>query len=425
MLPSTTTGTSQVAPKQTTLYLSDQLKTADNKGALTLGVRYANDTFDLKTQKNTSDHYVDPRLGLTYSPVRDLNFRTSYSVQSQFPDTDILEREAPEQLGYTPTATDPAAQLARFQAHYNYNPHLSTLHANDYDLGVDKGFTLTGLPAGSYLASLTGFKRNQYDLIQLNYGNGFNAGAGAPYPISYDSTGTGHASGLEFKFSKLQRKQSDWNGFVSYTNQVARATSSDFDTGYEPYFAFYDYGDQNLTTADYKRLDKQEFATSYDQRHTVGVVIGKRLSKLIDFSTFLDAGSGFPFSGGSQATGTLGSVDSQHSEITNGSADFSEVPVVLQDGRTIQPINPVVGRTGWHYKITLNTNFYLTPTTNLFLNVDNIFDRKTAVTYATATQAGSPYYNAPTAAFPQGTNYYGPSTIITPIFLSFGFRHRF
>ena len=210
---------------------------------------------------------------------------------------------------------------------------------------------------------------------------------------------------------------------MSYTNQIARATSSNFDTGYVPYFAnaFISEGPLlGLNDAQFRALNNKQYSTSYDQRHTVGVVINKRINKFIEESAFLDAGSGFPF----QNLGGGGS-DPQHAQNAVGAATFNEVPILLPDQRTLQPLNPVIGRSGWHYKITLNTNFNVTPSTTLFMNVDNIFDRKTVVNYSTATQAGTPYQLPPTAEYPQGKIYYGPSTIITPIFFTFGFRHKF
>ena len=152
--------------------------------------------------------------------------------------------------------------------------------------------------------------------------------------------------------------------------------------------------------------------------------VTKRYTKLLESSLILDAGSGFPFSNG---LGNVGATtDAQHTTFTSGTTGiFQEVPITLFNQHTLQPLNPTVGQSGWHYKISLNTNFYLTPTTNLFFDVDNVFDKQTVLAYSTVDQAGAPYYSAPTAAYPQGRIYYGPSTIITPIFATFGFRTKF
>ena len=80
---------------------------------------------------------------------------------------------------------------------------------------------------------------------------------------------------------------------------------------------------------------------------------------------------------------------------------------------------------GWHAKLSLNTNFYLNGVTNLFVNVDNILNSDQVLNYATTTQDGTPYYLAPSAQYPQGRIYYGPAGTITPIFISFGIRSKF
>ncbi len=187
---------------------------------------------------------------------------------------------------------------------------------------------------------------------------------------------------------------------MTYTNQVVRATSSDFDTGYISYFYNAFAGDGFTTDAQIRAGNGQEYATSYDQRHTIGVDVTKRFNKLFETSVILDAGSGFPFSGGLAGLPGGEGADAQHTIQGN----FNEVPVTLFDKSTLQPLNPVPGRSGWHYKISLNSNFYLTPTTNLFFDVDNVFDKQTVLNYATTTQAGAPYYAGPTAEYPAGTH---------------------
>ena len=427
---------STAKPDQTIVYLSNQLKAMNDQLTFTAGVRYANMHYglqDLSQVKNGdgsgdltdihsySDHYVDPRFGATYSPVRDLVFRSSYAVESQFPDSRLPEILFPENIGVAGTATSPAAQLANLQKRYAQSNHLGSSHANNFDFGLEKAFALTGLSAlnGNYNVTLTGFKRNQYDLIQYTRVNYAPLGG----VRGFDNSGHGHASGAEFKLSKPPSARDPYaiNGFVSYTNQVVRASNSDFDTGYISYFYNAFAGDGLTTDAAIRSGNQQEYATSYDQRHTIGADLTKRFNKAFETSVILDAGSGFPFSGG--LAGLPGGVgaDAQHTVINS----FNEVPVTVFDHSTLQPLNPVPGRSSWHYKISLNSNFYLTPTTNLFFDVDNVFDKQTVLNYATTTQAGAPYYDSPTAEYPQGRIFYGPSTIITPIFATFGFRTRF
>ena len=430
---------SQAKPDQSVLYLSDQIKAAEDKLTLTLGARYANMDYRLNQlpyqvmdgsgnmvdAKSFNKHYLDPRVGATYSLERNLLLRTSYAVESQFADSRLVERLYPEDnnVNVTPTSTNPAAQLAHLRGRYAQYNTLGPNHGNNFDLGLERGFDLSGLGAfsGGYSFDLTGFTRKQTDLIQYTRVS-YNPLSGVR---GYDTSGKGSSSGLEFKLGKNARNPYDLNGFVSYTNLVAKATNSDFDTGYIPYF-YNAFAGQigTVSNGDFITNNHTEFPTSYAQRHTIGVDVTKRYTKLLESSIILDAGSGFPFSNGLANIGAT--TDAQHTTFTSGTTGiFQEVPITLFNQHTLQPQNPTVGQSGWHYKISINTNFYLTPTTNLFFDVDNVFDKQTVLAYSTVDQAGAPYYAAPTAAYPQGRIYYGPSTIITPIFATFGFRTKF
>jgi hypothetical protein len=409
---------SVVKPAQTVAYVSNQIQPLDNKLTLDLGLRHARMRYKLRKFESFTNDYTDPRIGVAYAPTNDLVLRSSFTYNSQFPDAWRAEVLFPEDLGFS-TARNPEAQLQRLQGLYTQYNRLKTQHAENFDLGVEKGFSLLG---GSFRATLTGFRRRQYDLIQTDFSN--FALTGPPYPISYNNDGTGHASGVEFKLEKRRRGASDLNGFLSYTNQVARATSSLNDTGYNPYFSTF-VSDPNLTDADYRRLNKREFATSYDQRHTIALVANKRLSKKFEATVVLDAGSGFPFTGGAPSEAGLIGADAQHGAKLVGGASFTEVPVVLLDNRTLQPLSPVVGRSGWHYKFSINTNFYVNPNTWFFLNADNVLNRRSVINYATTTNSGAIYYTDPTAEYPQGRIHYGPATVISPLFLSFGIRTQF
>jgi hypothetical protein len=416
---------SDIQPTQTTLYLSNSIHTADQKVNGTFGVRYSQDHFDLRgahdpstgaAYPNYTDHYLDPRLGATYSPDKDLVFRTSYSTLSQFPDTASILSVSPESYGFlTPTALNgsyAAEQSAFMQEIQNPYNQLGTEHTNDFDLGVDKGFTAQG---GVFDLSVTGYKRYSYDNIQSEL-----ASYAPQTGLTVDqSIGHGHSSGVETVFTKKAARQSDWNGFVSYTNQVVTSTSNFIDTNYSPYFANAFEGVPGLNEGDFVSGNDTEYPTSYAQRHTIAVVMNKRINKWFEPSLLLDAGSGSPFKA-STPTG----ADAQHDDVNVYGASFYEAPVTMPDG-SLQPLDPIPGQSGWHYKITLNTNIYLTQNTNLFFNVDNIFDKKTVLNYGTETEAGQLYYLQPTPEFPEGRVYYGPSEIITPIFVSFGCRVKF
>ena len=91
---------------QTVLYLSNQVKALKDLVTITAGLRYANMHYGLQDLsqvkdgdgsggltdvKSFDDHYADPRLGIVYSPVRDFAVRSSYAVESQFPDSRLPE----------------------------------------------------------------------------------------------------------------------------------------------------------------------------------------------------------------------------------------------------------------------------------------------------------------------------------------------
>lgn len=406
---------------ETDAYLQGQFKPSGDKLTIDLGGRYASRGYrNLKRINDFTDTYFDPRLGLAYSPTRDLQFHTSATRFSQFPETRYNEYDSPQDTNgvFPTTGTSATAQQNRIHSRYSPN-RLTPYYSENFDLGVDKAFKMF---RDNYAVSLTGYSKKQYDLLTENYASY----TGSPYPIKYDNTGRGQATGAEFVFSKKARNDYDINGYVSYTNQVARATSSAFDTGYIPYFGYF-VTNPTLTNADFLNFNKQQFPVSYDQRHTVAAVVSKRFNKLFGTSIVLDAGSGFPFNAGVASDGVIGNVDANHGEkLVGTNADFTEVPVLLNNGNTLSPLNPVVGRSGWHYKISLNSDIFLTPDTNLFVNVDNVFDRLTATVISTTDANGQIYYSAPTAQQPQGHISYGRGAgSITPIFLSFGFRHKF
>ena len=412
-------------------YITNQIKPMGDLLTLSLGLRLGSETFTPKAKFDAfTRKYADPRLGIVYSPSRDLVFRTSYSIQSQFPDTRRMMFLAPADLGLPASATNPAAQARKVAGVYGgqFYP-LQVEHAQNYDLGVEKALTIPSALGGKYAVALTAFKHSQYSEIQSDLAS-YATGA-SPYPLSFNNNGRGQSTGVEFKLSKQMVRPSDWNGFLSYTNQIARATS-DFSAttpivGYLPLAAGFTLGNPLLSDADYRSLTGLEVPLNYDQRHTVAIVANKRFTKLLESTFVLDAGSGFPFAGGGAADSLfLGGADAQHAEKIVGNADYSEVPVTLtSDGKAIQPYTPVVGRTGWHYKISINSNFYLTPDTNLFLNVDNIFDRLTATNLGTADLNAKEFYTPASAQYPQGRNYFGTQTTLTPVFVSVGFRHKF
>ena len=441
-------------PKDFALYLADQLRALDNKLTLDLGARLNSVTYAVQDSKyldsigqsnpgGYTTKSTDPRLGLGYSPNPDLTFRTSYGINSQRPDMRRIQRVAPFDVGAIGTniGTDP---LSQSQADAGILPlsHVKLSHAKDFDLGVEKAFNLSrGMAQGAYQIDVTGYKKYVYDLTYENPANfDFNAPQ-SPYPTLYDNEGTSHVSGVEVSLRKIQRKPSDWNGYINYTNQVARANVLN-GNGYVPTFSFNESGNAYFTDSandaangvvtapgrDLRRLNHIEFPTDADQRHTIGVVVNKRVSRLFDATLILDAGSGLPFFSNATNDGTFGGsagpgFAAVHT-ITGGDSNFTQVPVLL-GGNLLPAVNPVSGYTGWHYKISMTSNFNLTSDFSLFFNVDNIFDKKTALALATGSLSGEPYWTAPTPQYPQGQEHFGSSSILTPIFVTIGFRRKF
>jgi len=420
-------------PQDFALYLSDQLRAAQDRLTFNYGVRFQSTTYKggdskyadsigapLPSQYTTKS--TDPRFGLTFTPVQDLTFRSSYTINSQHADERRIERLGPEDVGVVGTSLN-ANPLIQSRDAYRAQgfSRVSLSHSKDFDLGVEKGFNLRqGLLQGAYNFSVTGYKKYGYDIAFQTSPNYANANK-----IFYNNDGTQHASGFEFSFRKLQRRPSDWSGYLNYTNQVVRTNASLYDTAYTPYFALYEA--QNFDNATVQGLVRREFAPSWDQRHTVALVAHKNLNKLFGATFILDAGSGLPFYAGSSSNGNFGSISNGFANIgatTTGGAEFTQVPVSLGGGR-LPPLNPLVGYTGWHYKISVNTDFNVTDTFSLFLNVDNVFDKKTALSLATGSFSGEPYYTAPSAQYPQGQEVYRYQSKLTPVYLTFGFRQRF
>jgi len=432
-------------PQDFALYLSDQLRAAQNRLTFNYGLRFQSTTYRATRSlyadsigQSYPDGYTtkstDPRLGLTFTPVQDLTFRSSYTVNSQHPDERRIERIGPLDAGdigtsinsgVNPGTTTIPANLVQSRDAYNAQAfsRVALSHSKDFDLGVEKGFNLRSSPLqGSYNFSVTGYQKYGYDLAFLRQPD-YTVFPGGK--TAYNNDGTQHASGFEFSLRKLQRRPSDWSGYINYTNQVVRTNSSLYDTAYTPYFVNYEAS--NFDNATLQSLARREFAPSWDQRHTIAVVAHKNINKLFGATFILDAGSGLPFYAGATSNGNFGAIGNGFANIggvTTGGAEFTQVPISLGGGR-LPPLNPLVGYTGWHYKISINTDFNLTDTFSLFLNVDNVFDKKTALSLATGSFSGEPYYTAPTAQYPQGQEVYRYQSKLTPVYLTFGFRQRF
>jgi hypothetical protein len=421
------------------LYMNNQYKPFGDKLTFNIGARDEQLKYDTTRTGTFTKRASDPRLGAVYSPSKTFLLRTSYGTTSQFADTDRIEYESATQAGFSPTYTDPAGYNTFIESLYGATKP-NPARSKNFDLGIENSFVTQGNPGflgGQYKVTLTGYRRIEGDLLQrdrtlVDEGGGT---IGATGPRDYDAVGTGHSQGVEFKFEKDGRKPYDLDGFVSYTNQHVTATSTFFDTRYVPYYYGAAYGVAGVGLAAFNAGIHTEYPTTYDQKHTVYAEITKKANKLITFNANLDAGSGYPYQlGVSTAASTVNAAnvgptfDAQHvagTFLSGGAAVFNTVPIVLPDMHTLQPLNVVPGRTGWHYKITLNTDFTVSKKTTLFFNVDNLFDKQTALLLAPVNGFGTEFYSAPSAAYPQGRVYYGAQDSEFPVFVSFGFRTKF
>ena len=433
------------------VYLDDQYKPFGQKVTLTAGIRDDQMKYETNREGDFTKFALDPRLGAAYSPTNDFVVRANYGLTSEFAGARYAEFGGPAQEEFEATAGDSAFSNAVSDFLDTPTKPNSSVSYNT-QVGLTKGFSIKNpILGGSYALDLIGYQRNSKDLLERigttgaagETAFGLNNGPDGLYDITdgggaytftenraYQSDGTGHASGVEVQLSKRARSKYDsaFNGFLSYTNSTDKATDSFLDTGYYSYFynAFREV--PGFTQAQFLKGLSTEYPTSYDQKHTVFAELNKRVGKIVNFHINLDAGSGFPFANGvtNVVTGeSLATINTQHSNsLSNGMGTFNTVPILLPNG-TLESLNPTPGRTGWHYKFTLNTDFDVTPTTTFFFNVDNPFDRHTALILAPVTEHGDLFYRQPTFAHPQGQVYYGPNTQLIPVYVSFGVRLHF
>ncbi len=426
-----------ITTDENAVYLNGQLKPMGDKLTLNLGGRYDTEEYHTHLEGNFTKTAADPRLGIVYSPSKTTAFKAAADTTSQFADAGRVEYIAPEIAGFGTYDTVPGDEAAVLASRYAPSKP-DAQHQNNYELGWAQAITIpTDGPigktfGGAYTFTATTFQDKEYNLLDYSRPNivgSVAAGWHLSGPRSYISNGTGHSTGVEAELAKPAKGRYDqsYNGFLSYTNDTVRRTSSFFDGTYVPYFANAFYEVPGLTQQQFAAGLTSESAPSWDQKHTVYAELNKRVTKLVNLHLNLDAGSGYPFVIGVSNLGALGaglapSVDSQH---TYSVADnFASVPVVMPNG-SLQPLNSTPGRSGWHYKFGLNADFDVAQNFSLFVETDNIFDRKTTTIYSTVDAYGNLYYSKPTFAHPQGQVYYGPNTILLPEYVSFGVRLKF
>jgi hypothetical protein len=395
---------SETGTRRLQAYAALQWKATDR---LTLdgGLQLSHMEFQKKLDEDYFSRRVDPRVGASFAMNEKTVFRSTWGKLSQYARSSMVERLFPfddeYETQYGPT------QQARMAAQYVRSMKLGAERADAMDLGVERQL------GGSMVASMTAFKRAEKDLVQLEFTNRFFAFRGGPPGARNNvNAGTNHSSGLEFKLEQRRPSRSGFSGWLAYTNLNAFGTSEYY--GPAKGWAWYATDPSVTSEAQLMALEKREFPVSWGQKHTLAAVVNKKFGRRFEATLIVDSGSGFPFG---QSGMDLGGSDPQHAP--------GDIPILLNG--QLQPNRPVVGWTGWHSKVSLNTMFHLSPSTSLFLNADNLFNIKKATSKVwydpfTLSPIGQ---REPTAAFPNGYMDYVPYSVVNPLFISAGIQRRF
>jgi hypothetical protein len=385
-------------------YLSSQVKPTERL-TLDLGLHFSRMKYDKKLNPDYAVGRVDPRLGAALTLGRRTVLRTNWGKLSQYARSSMVERLFPGDLGYQTRYGAP--QRTKMLGSYVPSMELGPERATAFDLGVERDL------GGGLVATATGFRRAERDIVELQFTNPFFRFRGGPPGARNNiNGGTNHSSGLEFKLETKRPSKSGMSGWLSYTYLNAFGTN-DY---YGPAKGWAWYGtDPSVTTEDQLRgLMKREYPLSWGQKHTIALVVNKTFGKRFSTSLVVDSGSGFPYG---QAGTDLGGSDPQHAP--------GDVPILV-NGK-LQPNRPVVGWTGWHHKVSLNTTFQMGSHTSFFLNLDNLLNIKkptALVWYDPFTQAVIGM-NDPTAQYPNGYITYKSYSVVTPLFVSLGVTHKF
>jgi len=395
---------SEVGTRKLQTYGSLQWKPTDR---LTLegGLNWNHMRFNKKLDDDYDVSHVDPRLGASFALDEKTVFRSTWGKLSQFARSSMVERLFPfddeyqTQYGQT--------QQARMEAAYVRSMELGAERAEAFDLGVERQL------GGSVVASLTAFQRDEKDLVQLRFTNPYFRFRGGP-PGARDNVnaGTNQSSGLEFKLEQRRPSRSGFSGWLAYTYLDATGTSEYY--GPSKGWAWYATDPSVTTEQELQDLERRRFPVSWAQEHTMALVVNKKFGRRFETTMIVDAGSGFPFG---QSGMDLGGTDPQHAP--------GGVPILLNG--QLQPNRPIVGRTGWHSKLSLNTSFHLSPTTSFFVNVDNLLNLKKAtsmVWYDPFTLSPIGQRDA-TPEYPNGYMEYRPYSVVNPLFISAGVQRRF
>jgi outer membrane cobalamin receptor len=388
-------------------YFSGQVKPIDNL-TLDLGLNASRMVFDRQLYEDYAYGRLDPRLAVAYSFDRRTVLRSSWGMLSQYARSSQIERLFPGDLGYN-TRYGPT-HGPRMLSQYVPNPLLGPERAKAFDVGVEHAL------GNGLVATGTLFRRNEQDLVELEFTNPFfRFRGGAPGQRNNVNAGTNHSSGLEFKLETKRPTKSGFSGWLSYTYLNALGTNDYY--GPAKGWAWYATDPSVTTEAQLRRLMAREYPLSWGQQHTFAFVVNKNFGKKFQANLVLDSGSGFPYG---QSGLDQGGPDPQHVTV-----DGNSVPILV-NGR-LQPNQPVVGWTGWHHKLSLNSSYHMSKSTSFFLNVDNLFNIKkpTALVWYDPATLAIIGMNPATAEHPNGYVSYKPYSVTTPLFISLGVTHRF
>lgn len=396
---------SDVGTDKWSAYLSSEVKPTEAL-TLDLGLHFSRMNYDKKINPDYAVGRVDPRLGAALTLGRRTVLRSNWGTLSQYARSSMVERLFPGDLGYQTRYGN--AQRTKMLGQYVPSMELGPERAVAFDLGVERDL------GGGLVATATGFRRAEQDIVELEFVHPFFRFDGSPGPGARNNIngGTNHSSGLEFKLETKRPSRSGFSGWLSYTYLNAFGTNDYY--GPAKGWAWYATDPSVTTPEQLKALMRREYPLSWGQKHTMALVVNKTFGKRFQTTFILDSGSGYPYG---QAGTDLGGSDPQHAP--------GDIPILVNG--QLQPNRPVVGWTGWHHKVSLNTSFQMDKHTSFFLNLDNLLNIKkptALVWYDPFTQAIIGM-NDPTAQYPNGYITYKPYSVVTPLFVSIGVTRKF
>lgn len=219
---------SNVRTRQTGIFLQDQVKINDQWRA-EFGIRYDGMKFDKVANPDTDESQISPRLGMSWK-IDDKNIlKASWGKFIQFPPSYVMERIYVNE-GWNNYRLD--------------SLELKPQRSTSWDISWERQLN------DDMLMRITPFYRTYTDLLQSQSVNPDDPNSMA---TMYVNSGNGKATGVECYLTK--RLSNNWEGWISYTWQKARANASSFTSSIDP--SVWTYCD-------------------WDQRHTLNAVLAYR-----------------------------------------------------------------------------------------------------------------------------------------------------